>query len=408
MLAATTRRGRFLPEGRYQETVSVLVTASVYGLAVATLTRGLGPEGAVSATWVWTGFVLALLSAAGGTLRKGSAWLDWWGSTVPGWIRCGVRGSGVGAGVLIAGGGMALAVGLVAHFGTAVGVAAIAAPSWMDGLGMAVLGMAYVPNAVIAGVGYISGVGFEIGPGTYSPFGAATVDLPAVPLLAAAPDQSGPSWVGIAFLAVPLLAGFLLARPAIRNLATRYERVQAAATGALCTGAALAAASAIARGGAGGGRWSTIGAPPLLVGAVIVVETGVVAVASAVLTGAKTVPWRLDQAKPARAAARASAPDTGSDDGARAAQEAAVEESVTDNSVADSVADDSDLPDPEVDVAELADSDDDPPDVDPPDVDPPDADEASDKEASDDAAHGDQSHEDEAGNVKAETQDDEA
>ena len=66
---------------------------------------------------------------------------------------------------MIAGGGIALSVGLIAHFGSAVSVAAIAAPSWMDGLGMAMLGLAFVPNAMIAGAGYVTAVGFEIGPG---------------------------------------------------------------------------------------------------------------------------------------------------------------------------------------------------------------------------------------------------
>lgn len=312
LLSSTARRGRFLPDGRYQETVSVLITAAVYGLVVAATTRAFGPADAVPAGWVWVPFTLAFLATTAGMLRSESAWHDWWTDVAPGWARLGVRGGGIGIGVLIAGGGIAVSVGLIGHFGSAVEVAATAAPSWMDGLGMAMLGLAYVPNAVIAGAGYLSGVGFEIGPGTYSPFATSTVDLPAVPLLAAAPDQSGRSVVGLAFLAVPVVAGYLLARPAIRHLDTRAERVLAAALGAVLTGAGLAALAGIARGGVGDGRWSTIGVPPLLLGAVIAAAVGVVAVTVAVITGSRTVPWRLDRpvAEPAARTVKAHRPGT--------------------------------------------------------------------------------------------------
>ena len=293
LLASTARRGRFLPQGRYQESVSILVTAGVYGVVVAATTRGLGPADAVPAGWVWTAPALALVATSFGMLRRGSAWHEWWSDVAPGWARVGVRGGGIGVCVLIAGGGIALSVGLVAHFGTAVGVAALAAPSWLDGLGMAMLGMAYVPNAVIAAAGYVSGVGFEMGAGTYSPFGTTTVDLPAVPLLAAAPEQAGRSWIGLAFLVVPAIAGYLIARPAIKNLATKADRVLAAAVGAVLTGGLIAAAAMIARGGIGDGRWSTFGAPPALLGAVVAVEVGAIAMTFAGLTGGRSVPWRL-------------------------------------------------------------------------------------------------------------------
>lgn len=305
LLAATARRGRFLPQGRYQETVSILVTAAVYGIIVAATTRGFGPTEAVPAGWVWTAPALAVIATSIGMLRRGSAWHEWWSDTAPGWARVGVRGGGIGLGVMIAGGGIALSVGLITHFGSAVGVAALAAPSWLDGLGLAMLGMAYVPNAVIAAAGYVSGVGFEMGAGTYSPLGTTAVDLPAVPLLAAAPDQAGASWIGLAFLAVPVIAGYLIARSAVKILATRSDRVLTAAVGATLSGGLLAFVATIARGGVGEGRWSTFGAPPALLGAVVAVEIGAVAIAVASLAGGRTVPWRLDS--PAKTRARRSA-----------------------------------------------------------------------------------------------------
>jgi len=364
LLASTVKRGRFLPRGRYQETISILVTAGVYGLVVAATTRGLGPPDAVPPGWVWAAFALAVVATTAGHLRNGSAWHTWWIAVAPAWVRYGTGGGGIGLGVMIAGGGIALSVGLIARFGTALSVSALAAPSWMDGLGMAMLGLAYVPNAVIAGAGYITGVGFEIGPGSYSPLASSTVDLPAVPLLAAAPDQAGRSLLGLLFLAVPLIAGYLIVIPAVRNLATRSDRVLAAATGSLLAGALLAGAAAIARGGVGDGRWSTFGVPPLLLGAVAAAEIGVVALSFAVLTGWRTVPWRLERTVPAKRAeqgrvepeepagsdadgADADGADAdGADDDVTAEDRAAEDVTADDGPADDSPADDSAADDP--------------------------------------------------------------
>ena len=292
LLASTARRGRFLPRGRYQEMVSVAVTAVVYGLVVAVVTRGFGPPDAVPAGWVWAAFAVALVATAAGMLGRGSAWRTTWTTAVQEWIRLAARGAGVGVAMLLAGGGLALTVGLLTHFGSAVAVAAIAAPSWSDGLGMAMLGLAYAPNAVIAATGYVTGVGFEIGPGTYSPLATTAVDLPAVPLLAAAPDQSGRSLIGLAFLVIPAVAGYLIARTVARRLPTRVDRMLSAGLAAVLTGVVLAVLAAIARGGVGDGRWSTMGAPPLLLGLLAAAEIGAVAVVASAFIGGRSVPWR--------------------------------------------------------------------------------------------------------------------
>ncbi len=294
LLVVTVRRGRFLPLGRSQETLAVLVTAGCYGLAVAVITRAFAPEGVVPAAWVWTATALAFVAVAGASLCGRSAWHDWWRAGAPGWLRAACRAAGIGVCALLAGGGLALTAAMVTRFGSMVGVGALAAPSWTDGLGMALLGAAYVPNAVVAAVGYISGVGFEVGAGTYSPFGSSTVDLPALPLLAVAPDSTGRSLMGIALLAVPLLAGYLMARRIARHLGSRSERVLASASGATLTGVLLGCLSWVARGGVGTGLWSAMGPKPLLVGAVVAAELAAVAVATALLVGARTVPWRPD------------------------------------------------------------------------------------------------------------------
>ncbi len=286
LLGSTVLRGRFLPQGRHQEAVAMFVTSGVYGLLVAVLCRGLGRADAVPAGGVWTAGVLALVATATGVLLSPqSAWRAWFLDVVPGRLRVGLRGAGVGLAGVLAGGALAVAAGLIGHFGSAVAVAAAAAPSWTDGAGMALLGVVYLPSAVLAAVGYLSGAGFEIGTGTYSPFVTSPADLPAVPLLAAAPEHAGRSWVGIAMLVVPLVVGFLVSRPIVRALSTRIDRIVAATLAAAVTGAVVGGMIAIARGGVGAGRWSTIGAPPLLTGFVVAVEVGAVAVAASVVAG---------------------------------------------------------------------------------------------------------------------------
>ena len=293
LLALTARRGRFLPAGRYQESIAVLTTAGVYGLVVAATTRGYSTPGAVPPGWVWTAFALALVATGLGMVRGDSAWSQWLVRALPGWARAGVRGAVIGSCALIGAGALVLSCGLVVRFGTAVDIAAAAAPSWLDGLGMTLLGLAYLPNAVVAAVGFLSGVGFEVGPGTYSPLATSTVDLPGVPLLAAAPQHSGRTVLGLVCLVLPLIAGYLAARPAVRRLVTRADRVAAAALAGVLTGTVLAVAALVAGGGVGDGRWSTMGSPAYLLGPAIAVEVAAVACGVAAVTGWRTVPWRV-------------------------------------------------------------------------------------------------------------------
>ncbi len=181
LLATTAQRGRFQPEGRYQETLAIGTTAVVYGLVVAATVRGFGPPEAISPTYVWTAPVLALGAVTVGTLLRPSGWRTWWLLITPPWVRRGVRAGGVAAATLVAGGALVLCLALLVDFGSAVGISALAAPTWADGLGLTMVGAAYVPNAVVAAVGYVAGVGFEVGPATFSPLGSTSAELAGDP-----------------------------------------------------------------------------------------------------------------------------------------------------------------------------------------------------------------------------------
>jgi hypothetical protein len=341
LLTSVARRGRFLPQGRAQEALAVLVSAGTYGLIVAATTRGFGPPEAIPAGSVWTATALALCAVAVGTVGRESAWRSWWRDLAPSWVHTGARGGAVGLGVLIAGGGLALVVALVGHFASAVSVSALAAPNWTDGLGLALLGIVYVPNAVVAGAGYLTGVGFVVGPGTYSPFSSSIVELPAVPLLTATPDHPGVSWVGIAFMLVPLLAGGLIGWRVVRTLTTRQERVYASTVASTVAAVGLGVSAWVASGGVGSGRWAMTGSPPLLTAGATFVEIGVVAVAVAALVQARSVPWRVAEGGAADDAKLDDAVLDGSA-GAKTADDAKLDDAVLDGSAGAKTADDED------------------------------------------------------------------
>ncbi len=62
-----------------------------------------------------------------------------------------------------------------------------------DGLLYTLVGIAFVPNAVLLGGAYLLGPGFAVGAGTVvSPTAVVLGPLPAFPLLAALPDAGGP------------------------------------------------------------------------------------------------------------------------------------------------------------------------------------------------------------------------
>lgn len=297
LLASSARRGRLLPAGRAQEVLASVVGGGVYGLLVLVVTRGLGPDGVVASG---AGpLAVGLLGYGIGTLSGESAWRSWWRTAVPSWWGVALRAGTVGSVALVGGAAAVLAVALGLRFGTALTVADAVAPGGLDGAGLALLQLLYLPNAVLATVGFSSGAGVQVGPGSYLPWGSSAAELPGVPLLAALPTGSGPSPV-MAVLLLPVLAAALLAWTVVRSgLTTRLDRVLAAGTGAVAAAAMLGGAAFAAGGGVGDGRWAVIGAPALVVGAAVAVVFGVVGVTTAGLVGLRTVPWR-----PARSSGR--------------------------------------------------------------------------------------------------------
>lgn len=181
-------------------------------------------------------------------------------------------------------------------------LAALIAMSWIDitrlyesvqvsFLGAVVLTigqLALVPNLVVYGAAWFTGVGFSIGAGSLiSPLGSQVGPLPTIPVLGALPV--GQLEFGMISIVVVLLAAFV-ATLAIRKSADeiRFEFATAWTAAislglsiALVTASQMALLAVIASGSAGPGRLVQVGVSPWLLALVVFVEVGVVATLAA-------------------------------------------------------------------------------------------------------------------------------
>ncbi|ONI85985.1 hypothetical protein ALI144C_11700 [Actinosynnema sp. ALI-1.44] len=117
----------------------------------------------------------------------------------------GLRAGLMGLVTMVGLGAALFLLGLSTSFSTA---ASLFAPGFGDGLGMFLMSVAYLPNAVVGGVSFIAGPGVTIGQLNVAPLHFTGGPLPSVPILAALPEGGGPWWP-ILFL-LPMAAGALV------------------------------------------------------------------------------------------------------------------------------------------------------------------------------------------------------
>jgi Family of unknown function (DUF6350) len=157
--------------------------------------------------------------------------------------------------------------------------------TWLGGFALTVGQIALLPNFVIYGVAWLTGVGFSIGAGSLiSPLGSAAGPLPTIPILSILPQ--GQLGFGMIAIVVPLVLAFL-ATLAIRNHAedVRFEFATPLASAltlglsiAFVASAELAILAWLASGGFGPGRLAVNGVNPLMIFAVSFVEVAAVSV----------------------------------------------------------------------------------------------------------------------------------
>jgi hypothetical protein len=220
---------------------------------------------------------VALIAGTVGVLVESGAGEDILDAT-PDWLRDAVPAGLAAAAALLASGGALVAVSLVLHLGTATDLVESLDPGPVGVVVLFVLCAVMVPNAVVYGVAFLAGPGFQLGTGTVvAPTGVELGNLPALPLLAALPeDGATPTYLLVLTAVVPLLAGvvggLVLARRA-RQAAYRNETVGwQGLTGrgllsGLVAGLVLLVAMVMASGAAGPGRMADVGVADLLTAA---------------------------------------------------------------------------------------------------------------------------------------------
>lgn len=199
---------------------------------------------------------LLFVLAVGGVARSAERL---WTRLPDRWQRV-CRAGGLATAGYLGAGALLGAVALAVHFSDALALQRQLAPG-AAGLPVALLAVAAVPNAVLAGVGYLTGPGFGVGTATsVSAFSVHTGRLPVFPLLAGLPHRPLPSWLAVLLLLLPaLLAGWAVLRavPADRGWTARLADCAAAAA---LAGTALAFLTGLSAGDLGPGALRGIGA----------------------------------------------------------------------------------------------------------------------------------------------------
>lgn len=185
---------------------------------------------------------------------------------------------------------------------SAVLIAAMLAINWIqvirlyEGLQVSFLGglmvtagqLVVLPNLVILGASWLTGVGFQIGAGSLiSPVATVVGPLPALPITSALPI--GELSFGMIAILVPLVGAFV-ATILIRRYADaiRFE-FASAWSAAISLGLSIALVASVemgllalvASGGVGPGRLQIIGVNPLLVAGVLFIEVAAVSILAA-------------------------------------------------------------------------------------------------------------------------------
>ena len=160
--------------------------------------------------------VIALIGLTWGVVRGAGLLPAIW-ALVPKLVLTALLGATTAVAALIGFGALVAAVALVIGFSSALDIAKFLDAGVLGGFALLLLGIGYLPVAIMWSISYLVGAGITIGPGVLlSPFIAVSspTQLPPFPLLAALPQHAGPISWALPLLAVGAgaLAGLVIAR----------------------------------------------------------------------------------------------------------------------------------------------------------------------------------------------------
>lgn len=134
---------------------------------------------------------------------------------VPQWVRDAVRPAVIGAATLLALCSAVVALSLVVHWATMQDLFGIT-DSFFGQLSLTILSLLYLPNVVLGAAAVAVGSSAHIGFATFSAFTVFGGDIPALPVLAAAPTPPlGPIWV--ALLIIGAVSGVAIGQQCARH-----------------------------------------------------------------------------------------------------------------------------------------------------------------------------------------------
>ena len=271
--------GRFRYDGG-----PVLVGTAGAHAAVAVLGSALLPRAAEVAAQPWAAMVgaglLAGSAALTGMLRSCGLPPEW--RAGPEWLRVGMRGGALALAGLVAVASVLLVVALVTGAHRIVAAYGALAPTFGDGLGVTLLGLAYLPNAAVGALSWAVGAGFTVGTATGSPFDANPGVPSSFPLLAALPTGVPPMWAP-AVLALPVAVGLLVGLFVRRALPVPADRIRATVVAGLVATAGATLLALLAGGRLAAGPYDPVRFPPELVAPATLLWIGGVAAVVVIL-----------------------------------------------------------------------------------------------------------------------------
>ncbi len=182
------RLGLYEPLQARSVVLSISCAHAVVGGAIALL---MGDEGLVRATPAVAFFGCAAVSGVAATIgvarRCGLVELVF--DKLDPVAFQGLRSGFMALFALVSAGALAVAAGLAISWPRTSELFAGAGPSVGVGLGVWLLCLGYLPNAIIAGLSYVAGAGFSMGLVEVTPLKFTGGQVPGVPLLAAMPED---------------------------------------------------------------------------------------------------------------------------------------------------------------------------------------------------------------------------
>ncbi|MCP2095353.1 hypothetical protein LV78_003329 [Actinosynnema pretiosum] len=280
--SAADRLGLFEPLQARSVVLSIAGAHAATGGLIAFLMGDSGPVQATPAVAFFGSAAVSGIAAVAGVAER-CGLIEVLFERVDPVVRRGLWGGALALFALTAAGSLLLAVGLALEWPVTSGLFEDLGGTVGSGLGIWLLCVGYLPNAVVATVAYLVGAGFSFGSVLVTPLEFVGGPVPAVPLLAAMPDHH--STFLSAVLVLPAVIGVVVGLY-LRNAAeTPVLRIRAALVAALTAGVGMLVLAAVAGGDLGGGSFSPVTVPAGLAALLVLGWVGVPGALIAWLTG---------------------------------------------------------------------------------------------------------------------------